>query len=288
MGALLIKAPAYDNTGFSRCQPLFPGFFIGSPLPPVSFSFHLFFSRFLSRHFSSAPPRENRPSAGKSGPLPYLVVFPLSSNSSLLGIAFSPAGCYDRFAVKSGAVGVDYGEGPPVPIPNTEVKLVRAEDTWLATAWENRCSPTQKGRPEGRSFCFAGEAAFHFWDGFLLCRATFSLWGGPFASPGRRPFAFGMAFCFVGQPFPFGAVLLLGGGLFAFPPPAFPRSPQPPGPCPALTAAPCAVIIPLGLGGNPSRVVPQKRDPRSGYSGGPHFRQGCACYWPLLSSRSQG
>ena len=29
-------------------------------------------------------------------------------------------------------------EGPPVPIPNTEVKLCRAEDTWLATARENR------------------------------------------------------------------------------------------------------------------------------------------------------
>ena len=35
-------------------------------------------------------------------------------------------------------VGVDNGEGPPVPIPNTEVKLTRAEDTRLETAWENR------------------------------------------------------------------------------------------------------------------------------------------------------
>ena len=41
-------------------------------------------------------------------------------------------------------VGVDYNEGPPVPIPNTEVKLVCAEDTWLETAWENRFSPTLK------------------------------------------------------------------------------------------------------------------------------------------------
>ena len=32
-------------------------------------------------------------------------------------------------------VGVVYGEGPPVPIPNTEVKLTCADDTWLATAW---------------------------------------------------------------------------------------------------------------------------------------------------------
>ena len=32
-------------------------------------------------------------------------------------------------------------EGPPVPIPNTEVKLHRAEDTWWATARENRSLP---------------------------------------------------------------------------------------------------------------------------------------------------
>ena len=35
-----------------------------------------------------------------------------------------------------------YGEGPPVPIPNTEVKLAGAEDTWLEAAWENRALPT--------------------------------------------------------------------------------------------------------------------------------------------------
>ena len=30
---------------------------------------------------------------------------------------------------------------PPVPIPNTEVKLTNAEDTWLATTRENRTVP---------------------------------------------------------------------------------------------------------------------------------------------------
>ena len=40
-------------------------------------------------------------------------------------------------------VGVDYDEGPPVPIPNTEVKLISAEDTWLETARDNRKMPTQ-------------------------------------------------------------------------------------------------------------------------------------------------
>ena len=39
-------------------------------------------------------------------------------------------------------VGVDDAEGPPVPIPNTEVKLSSAEDTWLVTARENRKMPT--------------------------------------------------------------------------------------------------------------------------------------------------
>ena len=36
------------------------------------------------------------------------------------------------------SVGVDDGEVPPVPIPNTEVKLTCAEDSWLETARENR------------------------------------------------------------------------------------------------------------------------------------------------------
>ena len=35
-------------------------------------------------------------------------------------------------------VGVDDGEVPPVPIPNTEVKLTRAQDSSVETARENR------------------------------------------------------------------------------------------------------------------------------------------------------
>ena len=34
--------------------------------------------------------------------------------------------------------GDDGEEATPVPIPNTEVKLTRAEDSWLETACENR------------------------------------------------------------------------------------------------------------------------------------------------------
>ena len=42
------------------------------------------------------------------------------------------------------AVGVFNDEGPPVPIPNTEVKLISADDTCLATGRENRSMPTQR------------------------------------------------------------------------------------------------------------------------------------------------
>ena len=40
-----------------------------------------------------------------------------------------------RQAIK---VGVDCGEGPPVPIPNTEVKLACAEDTRREAARKNK------------------------------------------------------------------------------------------------------------------------------------------------------
>ena len=39
-------------------------------------------------------------------------------------------------------VGVYDIEGPPVPIPNTVVKLNRAENTWWVAAREDRSTPT--------------------------------------------------------------------------------------------------------------------------------------------------
>ncbi len=39
-------------------------------------------------------------------------------------------------------VGVFSGEGPPVPIPNTEVKLTCADNTCLVTDREDRSTPT--------------------------------------------------------------------------------------------------------------------------------------------------
>ena len=44
------------------------------------------------------------------------------------------------------SVGVYDGEGPPVPIPNTEVKLVGGENTCLATDREDSTMPTRKRR----------------------------------------------------------------------------------------------------------------------------------------------
>ena len=41
-------------------------------------------------------------------------------------------------------VGIHSDEGPPVPIPNTEVKLINAENTLRVTAREDRTTPTQR------------------------------------------------------------------------------------------------------------------------------------------------
>ena len=49
-------------------------------------------------------------------------------------------GIIKKFAGKpvNEIVGVDCDEGPPVPIPNTEVKLICADNTWRVTAREDR------------------------------------------------------------------------------------------------------------------------------------------------------
>ena len=61
------------------------------------------------------------------------------NNEKMLAICQSI--CYNKSRFLRGnakIVGVDGGEGPPVPIPNTEVKLTCADDTWLVTARKNR------------------------------------------------------------------------------------------------------------------------------------------------------
>ena len=47
-------------------------------------------------------------------------------------------------AKKQPIVGVSNGEGPPVPIPNTEVKLTSVDNTLRATVREDRSTPTSE------------------------------------------------------------------------------------------------------------------------------------------------
>ena len=73
--------------------------------------------------------------------LPVLIARGLDLQYAGLSLASSSvqsSGCIPEI------VGVFNGEGPPVPIPNTEVKLTSAEDTCLATGRENRSMPTQR------------------------------------------------------------------------------------------------------------------------------------------------
>ena len=56
------------------------------------------------------------------------------------------------------AVGVFNGEGPPVPIPNTEVKLTSAENTCLETDREDRSMPTQRVWRRSNPLIFASLA----------------------------------------------------------------------------------------------------------------------------------
>ena len=64
-------------------------------------------------------------------------------------LAFFGNLCYNNKAVRKDGknlitVGIADVEGTPVPIPNTEVKLNSAENTWVAAPRENRKMPTYK------------------------------------------------------------------------------------------------------------------------------------------------
>ena len=59
-------------------------------------------------------------------------------------LSFLSSLCSVLKALLLSLVGVNGCEVPPVPIPNTEVKLIRVEDTWLATTRENRSMPAFK------------------------------------------------------------------------------------------------------------------------------------------------
>ena len=57
---------------------------------------------------------------------------------------WSPSGTQDtlfNFEVTPQQTGANGDEVTPVPIPNTEVKLISVENTWLETAREDRAAP---------------------------------------------------------------------------------------------------------------------------------------------------
>ena len=63
-------------------------------------------------------------------------------------------------------VGVNGDEGTPVPIPNTVVKLVYGDNTWLATAREDNSTPTSKAATKVAAFSFYSKKT-----------TSFCLWG---------------------------------------------------------------------------------------------------------------
>ena len=82
-------------------------------------------------------PEATKVAAHGSAPLAQLVE-QLTLNQWVRGS--SPRRCTTR----KGKVSVFNVVGPPVPIPNTEVKRYSGENTWLATAREDSSTLTQK------------------------------------------------------------------------------------------------------------------------------------------------
>ena len=59
-------------------------------------------------------------------------------------------------------VGVNGDEGTPVPIPNTVVKLVYGDNTWLVTAREDNSTPTSKQQRKLLLFVLPGKESTLF------------------------------------------------------------------------------------------------------------------------------
>ena len=71
-----------------------------------------------------------------SAMLPKVVGYGMAIGSGLVTVSYTHLDVYKRQSIF--IAGADDAEVPPVPIPNTVVKLCCAEDTWLETTWENR------------------------------------------------------------------------------------------------------------------------------------------------------
>ena len=79
-------------------------------------------------------------------------------------------------------VGVNGDEGTPVPIPNTVVKLVYGDNTWLATAREDNSTPTSKAATKVAAFSFFAEIL----QETRVASAIRSVWEAPFLALTQR------------------------------------------------------------------------------------------------------
>ena len=93
-------------------------------------------------------------------------------------------------------VGVDCDEVPPVPIPNTVVKLVYGDNTWLATAREDNSTPTSKQQRKLLLFLFILKNQRVFACEEEKAKASIGVREKPseIMRKRRQPFAVGVAF----------------------------------------------------------------------------------------------
>ena len=99
------------------------------------FCFLFFLERKRESQAQASPNPSKRSLRGRGGAAEYSRAFRKESE---------PYGACDD------EVGTYYCEGPPVPIPNTVVKLTHAYDTWTAASRENWSAPTQKHHEKNR------------------------------------------------------------------------------------------------------------------------------------------
>ena len=93
-------------------------------------------------------------------------------------------------------VGINGDEGTPVPIPNTVVKLVYGDNTWLATAREDNSMPTSKAATKVAAFSFYSKKQRVFACGEEKAKASIGVREKPsdIMRKRRQPFAVGVAF----------------------------------------------------------------------------------------------
>ena len=93
-------------------------------------------------------------------------------------------------------VGVNGDEGTPVPIPNTVVKLVYGDNTWLATAREDNSTPTSKAATKVAAFSFYCKKQRVFACGEEKAKASIGVREKPsdIMRKRRQPFAVGVVF----------------------------------------------------------------------------------------------